>query len=181
VGKGTITLIAALVAAITSTGNVYFSYLSSSSLEREKWENARENEKRKNLRSAIEAFAQELATAIWQANWLLWSAKHTPSEFSDEDLKTYDKEIAKVLPRLLTTRVLVAAHDVDIYEQLTEIANRFYSLDVNIALAGQKYRTSSNLGLERLSALYGEALTFHSQLGNHMVKILSSEKARASR
>lgn len=47
--KETITLIAALIAAITSLGNVYFNYLSATSLEREKWEKTREDEARKNL------------------------------------------------------------------------------------------------------------------------------------
>jgi hypothetical protein len=179
--QNTITLIAALVAAVTSTANVGFTYLSSSILEREKWENAREDEKRKNLRSAIEAFAQELAAGVWHANWLLWVAAHTPSDFSNKNLEDYNKEIAKVLPKLLTTRVLVAAHDVKIYEQLSQIANRFYRLDVNIANTGHIYRTSNNDGLEQMSKLYSGALAFHEYLGHELAQILSSEKARASR
>src|SRR5688572_23917664 len=107
--KETFTLIAALLAAIAGAANVYFGYLSTSAIERERVEVARENEKRKELRGAVASFAAELAKGIWQANWLLWNASQNTAQFSKKNLDEYDKEMKRILPALLTTRALVAA------------------------------------------------------------------------
>jgi hypothetical protein len=180
VGKDTFTLIAALLAAVTSTGNVYFSYLSASSIERERWEKEREDETKKALRTAVEAFAQELATAIQRATWLLWKAENNPSGFSDQDLKVYDQEMKTVLPRLLVTRVLVAAHDMGIYEQLSEIAAHFYELDSKIALADQSFRVSPDQGITQLRKLHYQAQKLHHQLGHRLAQIFSTPEARVA-
>ena len=178
-GKGTITLVAALVAAVTSIGNVYWSYLSQSSLEREKWKITQENERRKELRASIEAFSQELAQGIWQANWLLWHAVNVPSAFRVDKIDAYEKEVQKVLPRLLTTRVIVAAHDAEIYKEITELADEFYQLDVDIGIAGHMFREAETQqrGLQQLQKLYNRALEFHRELGNQLAKMLSDKTA----
>ena len=170
----TITLVAAIIAAVTSIGNIFFSYLSASSLERKKWENVRENERRRNLRNALEAFAKEIAEAIWHANWLLWYPVNDPKGFSDKKILEYNEAAATLLPRLLSTRVLVSAHDKDIYIELTALANRFYRLDGKIAKASAKYRSSPELGIEELVPLYNEAKTVHAEIGEKFAEILSS-------
>ena len=171
--KETITLIAALLAAVTSVGNVYFNYLSATSLERARWQKAREDESRKNLRVALAEFSRELATAIQRGTWLLWSAQNSPSTFSEKDLATYDDEMRSILPRLLTSRVMLAAHDTAAYERVADLSSRLYALDADIAVAGQQFRQSRAEGLQALQRLHDDAQQLHSSLAGELAKVVA--------
>jgi hypothetical protein len=173
VSKETITLVAALIAAFTSVGNVYFNYLGATSLEREKWQKSREDEAKKNLRLALADFSRELTTGVQRAAWLLWIAEHNPSAFSQKDLSVYDEEMRAILPRFLTARVMVAAHDVATYESLNGLSHRFYRLDADIALAGQTLRTSRAQGLKELQRLSREAQQLHGRLPHELAKLMA--------
>lgn len=89
------------------------------------------------FRLALADFSRELATGVQRATWLLWTAENNSSAFSKKDLLTYDEEMRAILPRFLTARVVVAGHDMATYERLSELTNRFYKLDADIAAAGQ--------------------------------------------
>lgn len=171
--KELITLVAALIAAFASIGNVYFNYLSATSLEREKWEKAREDDAKKNLRLALAEFSRELGTGVQRATWLLWIAENTPSSFSEKDLATYDEEMRAILPRLFTARVMVAAHDIAAYERLTQFTLRLYKLDSDIAMASQQFRRSQKDGLLVLQRLYREAQQLHQALPSELAKEVS--------
>lgn len=174
----TITLVAALIAAITSIGNVYFNYLSATSLERQKWDKAREDELQKNLRLALADFSCELATGVQRATWLLWIAENNPSSFSEKDLSTYDEEMRAILPRFFTARVMVAAHDIATYERLSDLTSRLYKLDSDIAVAGQQFRESRKDGLKALQLLYRGAQQLHPRLPDELAKVISLPPAK---
>jgi hypothetical protein len=178
--KETITLVAALIAAITSVGNVYFNYLSATSLEREKWQKAREDDAKKNLRLALADFSRELSTGVQRATWLLWIAENNPSAFSEKDLSTYDEEMRAILPRFLTARVVVAAHDMATYERLSELSNRLYKLDADIAVAGRTFRTSRAQGLKELQRLSREVQQLRPSLPGDLAKLMSGSSAKVA-
>jgi hypothetical protein len=98
----TVTLVAALVAAVAGMGSVYLNYVSAISLEREKWEQARRDEATKNLRLALADFSRELATGVQRATWLLWITENNSSGFSEKDLSEYDREMTVILPKFMS-------------------------------------------------------------------------------
>ena len=175
--KETITLVAALIAAITSIGNVYFNFLSATSLERVRWEKARQDEATKNLRVALADYSRELATGAQKATWLLWIAENASSEFSEKNLTTYDDEMRVILPRFFTARVLVAAYDMATYEKMEHLSKRLYKLDNDIAIAGRTFRNSRAQGLEELGRLYRDVQQFRESFPADLAKLMSAASA----
>lgn len=172
VNKLNITLVAALIAAFASIGNVYFSHLSSTSLEERKWQKQQENEAQRNLTVAFADYSRELATGIHEAVWLLWIAQNSPSLFSEKDFGAYNRRIKEVLPRLMASNVLLAAHDYSIYKQSRSITQDFYTLDANIALSAAEFKKSRKSGLKHFQKLYWEAQSLNASIPKKLSDII---------
>src|SRR6266542_2496866 len=104
--KDNVTLIAALIAASTSTGNAVLSSRSATSLESKKWEQARLDQAAANLRLAVADFAKELATASERAMWLTWTAENDSEGLSERELRAYEEDIRVVMPKLFSAQTL---------------------------------------------------------------------------
>jgi hypothetical protein len=84
-----VTLVAALLAAVTSITGIYLSQHGTAELERKRWVQTRQDEANKELRVAIADYARELSMGVQRASWLVWIATYDPEALSRNDFAAY--------------------------------------------------------------------------------------------
>ena len=170
----TVTLIAAMIAAITSVANIFFSNWTAISLERTKLEYSREEEAKKSLRLAVAEFARELSTATQRITWLVWVAEHDPDSLLEKDFDSYDADIKAILPRLFTSQVIVAAYDKNTHDRLMELSQRVYHIDSDIGKARVAFRRSPPEGIKALQKSARDTWNFVNSLPEDLAKVAST-------
>jgi hypothetical protein len=171
--KDMIALIVALIAAITSFASAGLSYVGSSSLEREKWMQAREDETKRQLRVALADFAREMATGAQSVVWLLWIAENNPRDFGDKHVADYLEEMRATLPRHFGALMLVAAYDRAAYEKLRASSDALNQFHIRIAGAIKTYRGSRESGLKDLQAIARDVTKWRRALSEELVQAIS--------
>jgi hypothetical protein len=175
-----VTLIAAVIAALTSVANILLTSWTSRSLERTKIEYARKDEERKNLRLALAEFTRELAVATQRIEWLVWKAENNPTSLEQPDLDAYEIDMKVILPRLFTAQVVVAAHNQDVHDRLLELAQVVYKIDDDIAKANVVFRKSPADGIQELQAVGKVVWQFVRMLPKGLSMVAGSISAGAS-
>jgi lipopolysaccharide export LptBFGC system permease protein LptF len=170
----TVTLIAAMIAAITSVSNIFLSNWTATSLERTKLKYMRAEEAKKSLRLAVAEFARELSTATQRIRWLVWIVEQDPDSLSEKDFDSYDADIRAMLPRLFTSQVVVAAHDKNTHDRLMSLARWVYRIDSDIGKSRVAFRRSRPEGIKALQKFARDTRNFVDLLPEELAKVVST-------
>jgi hypothetical protein len=162
--KETITLIAALLAAVTSVTNVFLGSWRSMELERMKWQQSQDDTHQRERRLAWGEFARELGAASQRSMWVLWIAAHDPERMTVKELDDYDIATREIQPRLVSSQVILAAHDPSTNGRVRPLLNRYYQIDAEIAKCRIEFRKSPDAGVTALKSILSEHDSFLSTM-----------------
>jgi hypothetical protein len=141
--------------------------------EQRKWLQAREDDKQKEIRLAIVELTKNLSIALQAMEWLTWKAENAPNSLIEEDISVYDKDMRAVLPKIVSSHVLVAALSKTKYDRLTPLVDEVYNLDVQIAKASLLFKNSPQECIQALAAMHNVCLRFHRKLQKEVTEIIS--------
>ena len=147
-----VTLVAAVLAATASIAGVLFNRQGAISLEREKWQQAQEDDARKSLRALVADYARDLSAAQQRAEILAWTAAQDPASLTSKELVNYDSEARLSLSKIAAHRVLLAAYETTVYRRLEPLAVAYYRVDECIARAAASFRSDRSRSAKELAA-----------------------------
>jgi hypothetical protein len=173
--KEQLTLIAAVIAAVVSLFNIFYTTFSQSRLESQKWIQARQDDADKNLRLAVADLTRKLAIGSHRMGWVTWKAVYARDSFSAEDIATYDKDMREVLPDVIAAHLLIAAMDRKTYDKIGPLAEKLYMIDGAIGQAGHDFINSKRQINSKWMELYNLCLKYQDQLKKEMTEIISAK------
>jgi hypothetical protein len=99
-------VVASLIAALASIGGILFSQNSDMQIERQKWQQARIDEREKLDNAALADFAEEFATAFDRTSYFLWRVEMMAPTLKTQDFEAYTAETKAQKPKLAEAQVL---------------------------------------------------------------------------
>lgn len=181
VNTRTLTLIAAMVAAISSLISAFYTQRSALELEKSKWAQSREDDARRNQRIVLADFAKNLAGAVQRAAGIVWIAINDPQAITTADFVSYDRESRTSLPDIVSSNVLVAADDKAAYDRLAPLLRDYYVLDERISKAGVAFRKNPGQGLTELQSCSQQARQLEASLPEAFAAIVAGEQNQSSK
>ena len=145
-------LVIALVAAAASVSGIAFTQYGAVKLDRQKWEQARTDAKRKSLEDAVFSYARDLGGALQQVQLLTWMAKNDPVGVTPSLMLAYESGSIEVLAKIAGHRLVLAAQDPGAATATDKAANAFYGADECISKASVAMRENRDAGLVQLRA-----------------------------
>ena len=168
-------LVIAIVAAAASIAGVAFTQYGAVTLDRQKWEQAQSDSKRKSLEEAVFDYARDLGGALQQVELLTWTAIHDPSAITPDAILTYDRRSADVLNKIAGHRLILVAQNQDAATATDKAANAFYVADECVSKAGVQLRADRTVGLVALGKCMKLGQNASAVLFNEFKAILSGQ------
>ena len=139
---------------------------------------SRKTELNKELRLAVAEFSKNLAIGNHAMSWLTWKAKNTPDLLTTDDIQRYEEVINSMFTSLVAARIIVAALNKKIHENMSTLVQRMYAMDENIARAGALFRRSPEDGREKLASYFSEVSALEQELLDTVTELIGTERAR---
>jgi hypothetical protein len=170
-------LVGALVGALAAIGGSVFTSSRQASLEKDKWQRAKEDEWEKNTRLALAELTKSLAAGVHAIAWCTWAAKFEPEEMQVEHFAIYDKEIRGLFPVIVGARVVLATLDPELHKKMTPLIKKLYKLDAELTHASVLFSKDREQGLKSLEMCYDESNQFDKEILETVSNIVNLEAA----
>jgi hypothetical protein len=160
----TAAILGAAIAAIVALSVALYNSWRQSKLEDEKWLRAREDQTDKEFRLAVADLTKKIVQGTHRIIWLAWKAKNEPTNLTEDDFITYDKEMAEIFPDIVGSRIIVAALNRKVHIEITPFVRRLYALDEEVAKARILFKETPEKGTATLADCYDKTINFDSDL-----------------
>jgi hypothetical protein len=157
-------VLGALVGALAAIGGSVFTSNRQASLEKDKWQRAKEDEWEKETRLALAELTKNLAAAVHAIAWCTWCAASEPEEMHVGHFSRYDRESKGLFPVIVGARVVLATLDHELHEKMTPLIKKLYRLDEELSHAAALFRKEREQGLEKLAICYKESSQFDKEI-----------------
>ncbi|HWM90997.1 MAG TPA: hypothetical protein VN493_09540 [Thermoanaerobaculia bacterium] len=161
-----------LGAAIALAGVLFTGWLQAN-LEKRKWKRSKADELEKETRLATAELTRGIAAGIHAVAWCSWKARYEPDDLKEKDFALYDREIKGIFPEIVGSRVVLAALDRTLHEQMTPFVKELYQLDKELAKASALFRKSREEGIRAVDVCYSHANLFDKKLLSEVSKIVN--------
>jgi len=142
-------------------------------LEENKWRRSRKDERQKETRLAAAELTRGLAAGIHAVAWCSWKARYEPDDLKEKDFAAYDREIKGLFPTIVGARIVLAALNENMHQQMTPFVKELYSLDRELAEASVLFRRSRDEGLKAVEACYQHAHVYDKMLLEQVSRIVN--------
>lgn len=149
----TAVILGAAIAALVAFCVALYNSRRQSKLEYEKWLRTREDQIDKDFRLAVADLTRKIAQGTHQIIWLAWKAKNEPTNLTEEDFVMYDKKMGELFPDIVGSRIIVAALNRKVHDEITPFVKRLYILDEEVAKARILFRKMPEKSIATLAEL----------------------------
>ena len=154
-------LIGAAIGAVAGLMGAFFTSIVQSRIEEKKWRRSKQDTLSKELRLQIAEVSRKMLVAQHSMEWITWYAREGPKHLDKKMISEYNKEIHDAFPELLGALAITAALNLDIYNQLSIIADEIYGIEGRIAKALFLFDEAPEECIEKLAKYNSEATAFY--------------------
>jgi len=162
------TIIGSIISAVSIVLGIYLGHQLQRGEQRLSWERGREDELAREARQAIADLARSLGAAAHSMAWLTWMAANRPSVFNSRNIRSYDKEMHRILPQITGSQASLSSLSGKLFEEVQPLINEIHALDQKIARAGTRFLEGDNGGCETIATFYAPARELESTLNSRV-------------
>lgn len=132
--------------------------------ERAKAELAAQQEKQKQTIIAAADLMQKTAIATQHLTWLLWIAKHEPTNCTQKLLNEHNTKMSDSYLQIAGAQVLLSAHDKELMEETNTLVRAVYGYDALVGKYSSDMSVNPEQAIYEMGELWAKVYNFSKEL-----------------